>query len=144
MRLVGANVPRVEDRRILTGRGHYVDDIQLPHMLHATFLRSPLAHARITGLDATGARQAPGVIAVYTGDDMKVISKVIRPVIEMGLTPEYYPLVTDKVFFVGDLVAMVVAESRQQAEDACELIEVDYDPLPPVITYETALDPASS
>ena len=132
MRLVGANVPRVEDRRILTGRGHYVDDIQLPHMLHAAFLRSPLAHARITGLDATGARQAPGVVAVYTGDDMKEISKPIRPVIEMGLTPEYYPLVTDKVLFVGDLVAMVVAESRQQAEDACELIEVDYDPLPPV------------
>ena len=90
MRLVGANVPRVEDRRILTGRGHYVDDIQLPHMLHATFLRSPLAHARITGLDATDARQAPGVIAVYTGADMKEISKPIRPVIEMGLTPEYY------------------------------------------------------
>ncbi len=142
MRLVGANVPRVEDRRILTGRGHYVDDVQLPHMLHATFLRSPLAHARINGIDATAARQAPGVIAVYTGDNMKTISKAIKPVIEMGLTPEYYPLVTDKVFFVGDLVAMVVAESRQQAEDACELIEVDYDPLPPVISYEAALDPA--
>ena len=69
--------------------------------------------------------------------------RVLGALIEKELTtPEYYPLVTDKVFFVGDLVAMVVAESRQQAEDACELIEVDYDPLPPVISYEAALDPA--
>jgi carbon-monoxide dehydrogenase large subunit len=141
MRLVGAKVLRVEDRRILTGRGHYVDDLQLPHMLHASFLRSPLAHGRITKIDVTEARHAPGVVAVYTGEDMKALAGPIKPVIPMGPVPEFFALVTDKVLFVGDLVAMVVAESRAQAEDACELIEVDYDPLPAVVDYETALDP---
>ena len=142
MRLVGAKVLRVEDRRILTGRGHYVDDLQLPHMLHSSFLRSPLAHGRIISIDVTEARHAPGVVAVYTGEDMKALAGPIKPVIPMGPAPEYFPLVTDKVLFVGDLVAMVVAESRAQAEDACELIEVDYDPLPAVVDYETALDPS--
>lgn len=142
MRLVGAKVPRVEDRRILTGRGHYIDDLQLPHMLHAAFLRSPIAHARITHLDVTQARQAPGVLAVYTGADMRTLAHPIVPVMPMGPTPEYHPLVTDRVLFVGDLVAMVVAESRHQAEDACELIEADYDPLAPVVNYRTALDPS--
>ena len=75
MRFVGAKVQRVEDRRILTGRGRYVDDLQLPDMLHAAFLRSPIAHARITGLDVTEARQADGVVAVYTGDDIKAMTK---------------------------------------------------------------------
>ena len=141
MRLVGAKVPRVEDRRILTGRGHYIDDLQLPQMVHAAFLRSPLAHARITHLDVSAAAEAPGVIAVYTGEQMRAMSKPISGPISMGAAPEYYPLVTDKVVFVGDLVAMVVAGSRYEAEDACELIEVDYDPLPAVVDYESALDP---
>ncbi|MCU1363841.1 MAG: Carbon-monoxide dehydrogenase (acceptor) [Acidimicrobiaceae bacterium] len=142
MRLVGAKIPRVEDRRILTGRGHYIDDVQLPFMLHSSFLRSPLAHGRINSIDVTEARRAPGVVAVYTGEDMKALAGPIKPVIPTGPAPEYFPLVTDKVLFVGDLVAMVVAESRAQAEDACELIEVDYDPLPAVVDYETALDPS--
>ncbi len=142
MRLVGAKVPRVEDRRILTGRGHYIDDVQLPHMLHAAFLRSPFAHARITNIDAAAAVGALGVVAVYTGEQMRALSKPIQGPITMGASPEYYPLVTDKVVFVGDLVAMVVAESRYQAEDACELIEVDYNPLPAVVDYEAALDPS--
>jgi aerobic carbon-monoxide dehydrogenase large subunit len=140
VRLVGAKVPRVEDRRILTGRGHYIDDLQLPQMLHAAFLRSPLAHARITHIDASAAAEAPGVVAVYTGEDMRALSKPVRGVITVGAMPDYYPLVTDKVLFVGDVVAMVVAGSRYEAEDACELIEVDYDPLPPVMDYEAALD----
>ncbi len=110
-------------------------------MLHAAFLRSPLAHARITHLDVSAAVDAPGVVAVYTGEQMRAMSKPIRGPISMGASPEYYPLVTDKVVFVGDLVAMVVADSRYQAEDACELIEVDYDPLPAVVDYEAALDP---
>ncbi len=144
MRLIGAKVPRVEDRRILTGRGRYVDDLHLPHMLHATFLRSPLAHARITSIDVSAARQAPGVVAVFTGEDMKGMSKPIAvPMAGGSKIPEFYPLVTDKVRFVGDLVAMVVAETRHEAEDAAELIDVDYDPLPAVATYEAALDPAS-
>ena len=92
MRLVGAKVPRVEDRRILTGRGRYVDDLQLPHMLHAAFLRSPFAHARITGLDVTEARQAPGVVAVYTGEDMKAMTKSDQAVSSpMGTRPGVLP-----------------------------------------------------
>ena len=144
MRMVGARVPRVEDRRILTGRGRYVDDLHLPNMLHAAFLRSPLAHARISRLDVAAARPAPGVVAVFTGEDMKAMSKPIEIGMTMGQRiPEFYPLVTDKVRLVGDLVAMVVADSRYEAEDACELIEVDYDALPAVATYEAALDPNS-
>jgi carbon-monoxide dehydrogenase large subunit len=143
MRLIGARVPRVEDRRILTGRGRYVDDLHLPHMLHATFLRSPFAHARITYIDASAAVRAPGVSAVFTGEDMQRMSKPITVLMAGGArVPEFYPLATDKVRFVGDLVAMVVAETRQEAEDAAELIEVTYDPLPAVATYEAALDPA--
>jgi len=146
MRLIGAKVPRVEDRRILTGRGRYVDDLHLPHMLHATFLRSPVAHARVAALDASAAKRAPGVVAVFTGEEMKALSKPIAvPMAEaMGARiPEFYPLVTDKVRFVGDLVAMVIAETRYEAEDAAELIDVIYDPLQAVSSYEAALDPAS-
>ena len=142
-RLVGQKIVRVEDRRILTGRGKYVDDVNLPNMLHASFVRSPFAHARITSVDVTAAKQAPGVIAVYTGDDMRSLCNPITTSMAFGVKfPEFYPLVTDKVRFVGDLVAMVVAESRYQAEDACELVEVDYDPLDSVANYDDALDPA--
>src|SRR5262249_24165121 len=74
--------------------------------------------------------------------DMKALCKPIASTARREVTPEYYPLVTDKALFVGDLVAMVVAESRHQAEDACELVDVDYEPLSPVVTYEAALDPA--
>ena len=145
MRFVGAKVQRVEDMRILTGRGRYVDDLQLPDMLHAAFLRSPIAHARITGLDVSEARQAPGVVAVYTGEDMKTMTKAYSGGFVLpGLKePEFYALAIDKVRFVGDLVAIVIAESRCLAEDACELITVEYDPLPVVTTYAGALDPAS-
>ena len=144
MRLIGAKVPRVEDRRILTGRGRYVDDLHLPHMLHATFLRSPYAHARITAIDTSAAVCAPGVSAVFTGEDMQRLSKPIAVLMAGGAkVPEFYPLAIDKVRFVGDLVAMVVAETRHEAEDAAELVEVSYEPLPAGATYEAALDPAS-
>ena len=140
-RYVGQKVIRVEDRRILTGRGKYVDDVTLPNMLHAAFVRSPLPHARITSLDVSAARSAPGVVAVYTGDDMRALSNPITTSLAFGVKfPEFYPLVTDKVRFVGDLVVVVVADSRYQAEDACELVEVDYDPLPAVAGYDDALD----
>ena len=144
MRYVGARVQRVEDRRILTGRGHYVDDVQLPGMLHAAFLRSSDAHALLVSIDVAEALVAPGVVAVFTGEDIKAVTKPIEGGLQIpGLkTPEFYALATDKVRFVGDLVAVVVAESRALAEDATELISVDYDPLPPIATYEAALDPA--
>lgn len=141
--LIGASVKRVEDRRILTGRGQYIDDIMLPGMLYVAFLRSHEPHARITRIDVTAARAMPGVAAVYTGADMRASMNPMQLQIPMpGLkTPAYYPLAIDKVRFVGDPVAMVLAESRYLAEDACERIEVEYEPLSPVPTADRALSP---
>jgi carbon-monoxide dehydrogenase large subunit len=140
MRFVGESVPRVEDRRILTGRGRYVDDVRLPGMLHAAFLRSPFPHARIDSVDTTAARQVPGVVAVLTGTDIEAATV---PIQVMGQfpgfrSPTYLAMATDRVRFVGDLVAMVVADSRYLAEDAVELIEVEYEALAPVVTFADA------
>ncbi len=145
-RFTGASVKRSEDPRILTGAGHYVDDVRLPGMLHATFVRSPFAHARITSIDVTEARKAPGVIAVLTGEDLETLT--VRGPGSAGMfagnlpMPSFSLLATDKVRLVGDPVVLVVAESRYLAEDAGELVEVDYEELPAVITQEQALDPA--
>jgi carbon-monoxide dehydrogenase large subunit len=142
--LIGASVKRVEDPRFLTGQGQYIDDFKFPHMAHAAFLRSAYAHARIT-VDVSQARTLPGVIAVFTAAD---IAGAIDPITVMPLPGDkpftYTALATDKVRLVGDLIAMVVAESRYLAEDALDLIQVDYDPLPPVPSIEVALDPASA
>ena len=144
-RYTGAPVRRVEDRRILTGTGNYVDDIKLPAMVHAAFLRSPYAHARILGIDTTAARELPGVLAIYTGTEMEAM---ITPgpygiAVMMGATkPEHSCLATDKVRLVGDLVALVVAETRYVAEDALELIDVDYEELTPIVSVSQALDPS--
>jgi aerobic carbon-monoxide dehydrogenase large subunit len=145
MRFVGAKVERVEDGRILTGRGRYIDDIQLPRMLHAAFVRSPFAHARITSIDATAARTAPGVVAVYTGAEMAAMTAPLPPGVPMPdmAWPVFHALATDRVRFVGDPVALVVADSRYIAEDACELVEVEYDPLPAVADATMALDPST-
>jgi carbon-monoxide dehydrogenase large subunit len=142
VRFIGAKVTRVEDQRILTGRGRYIDDLHLPNLLHASFLRSPLPHARILGMDAGAARRAQGVVAVYTGEDMRRLTRPVEISMSLGQrVPEFYPLATDKVRLLGDLVAMVVARSRYEAEDACELIDVEYEPLPAVVSYEGAFDP---
>ena len=143
-RFTGTSVRRKEDPRILSGRGNYVADVELPGMLHATFLRSPFAHALIRNIDASAARQATGVVAVYTGDDMAPL--VIAG--QVGIAgrfhvpgPSFLAIATDKVRLVGDLVALVVAETRALAEDACELIDVDYDELPAIATAQQAFDP---
>jgi carbon-monoxide dehydrogenase large subunit len=145
-RFTGASVKRSEDPRILTGTGRYVDDVRLPGMLHAAFVRSPFAHARITRVDVTEARNLPGVIAVVTGEELEpliVSGPGIAGMFSGGLpVAAFTVLATDKVRLVGDPVVLVVAESRYLAEDACELVEVDYDELPAVITEEQALDPA--
>ena len=144
MRLVGARVARVEDRRILTGRGHYIDDLHLPRTVHAAFLRSPFAHARITDVNIADALEAPGVLAVLTGSDIRELIKAMPgSMAANSKIPEYHALATGRVRFVGDPVVMIVAFSRRAAEDAAELIDVTYDPLPPVMTYESALDPES-
>jgi carbon-monoxide dehydrogenase large subunit len=147
-RYTGASIRRSEDPRILTGAGRYVDDIKLPGMLHAAFVRSPLAHARVLSVDVSAARALPGVVAAFTGAEMEAMT-VPGPDALMALmggagpTPEFTLLATDKVRFAGDPVAVVIAESRYLAEDGCELVDVEYDELPPVTNASFALDPAS-
>jgi len=138
--LFGSGIRRREDPRLVTGRATYTDDVKLPGMLHAAILRSPYAHATITGIDVRAARKAPGVLAVYTGADIK--DKVIPvpcawnvPNCDLKTPP--HPLLADRtVRYVGDGVAMVVAESREAARDALDLIEVDYDALPATVNPE--------
>jgi carbon-monoxide dehydrogenase large subunit len=147
-RYTGTSVKRTEDPRILTGAGRYVDDVKLPGMLHAAFVRSPLAHGRVLAVDATAARALPGVVAVFTGADLDAMTvrgpDPLLAYIGMGAGgPDYSLLATDKVRFVGDPVAVVVADSRYLAEDGCELVEVDYEGLPPVVSAASALDPGS-
>jgi carbon-monoxide dehydrogenase large subunit len=140
-KLVGGSVERVEDGRILIGKGKYVDDVSLPGLLHAAFVRSPLAHARIVRVDVEAARRHPGVLAVFTSDEL---ARGAKPLdfgfgIE-GHRPPVHPALTgDKVRFVGDPIVLVVAESRALAEDAAELVEVEYDELPPVVSADAGL-----
>jgi aerobic carbon-monoxide dehydrogenase large subunit len=147
-RYTGASIKRSEDPRILTGAGRYVDDIKLPGMLHAAFVRSPLAHARVLSVDISAARALPGVVAAFTGADLEEMTvpgpdALLSLMGWAGPTPEFSLLATDKVRFAGDPVAIVIAQSRYLAEDGCELVEVEYDELPPVMEASFALDPAS-
>jgi len=147
-RYTGASIKRSEDPRILTGGGHYVDDIKLPRMLHAAFVRSPLAHAHVLAIDVSAARALPGVVAVFTGAEIEAMTvpgpdALVTLLGSAGPVPEYTMLATDKVRFVGDPLAVVIAESRYLAEDGCELVEVEYDDLPPVTNAAFALDPGS-
>ncbi len=141
LKWVGKSISRVEDPRLLRGRGGYIDDLVLPHMLHAAIVRSPYAHARITGIDAAAARQLPGVAAVITGADA---AELCDPMPDFGPDPARHTwrcLAAEKVRNVGEGVAVVVAESRHIAEDACDLVEVTYEPLPAVVDPEAALAP---
>jgi carbon-monoxide dehydrogenase large subunit len=142
-RFVGQSVKRREDPRLVTGTGRYVDDVVVPGMLHAAFVRSDLARARITRLDVSAARELPGVHAVLTGADLNPDAGNVQPTMFTGDAPPgpnapVQPLAEHDVRFVGDPIAIVVAESRYVAEDACELVEVDYEPLTPVIDAEQA------
>ena len=139
-RFVGQSVHRKEDARLLTGHGQYVDDVVMPRMLHAAFVRSEIARAAITSVDTTAAAAAPGVVAVFTWQDFdgkigEAWHAMLGP--EMALPP---PLAIGDVRYVGDTVALVVAESRYAAEDACELVEVEYQPTQAVVDYATAAD----
>ena len=143
---IGADVRRKEDRRFITGAGKYVDDINRPNQLYGYIVRSPLAHARISSIGISAAEQIPGVVAVLTGADMAadgvggvpcgwgVNNKDGSPMAE----PPHPPLATDVVRYVGDQVAIVLAESRSIAKDAGELLEVDYEELPVVAGLEAA------
>jgi carbon-monoxide dehydrogenase large subunit len=139
--MIGAGVPRREDDRLLTGRGRFLDDLNLPDALAVAFLRSPHAHARILGMDVEAARQAPGVLAVFRGSDLPEIQKPLAPKV---LHPELkdfprLPMPPVEVHYVGEAVAVVVAETRYLAEDALELIDVDYEVLPAVASTAAAL-----
>ena len=141
---IGKSVPRPDARRLSEGRGRFVDDMRLPRMVHAAFLRAPHAHADITALDVSEARAAPGVVAVYTGADMaRHVSPYVGVLTHLaGLrSPPQHPLAVDRVRWQGEPVAMVIATSRALAEDAVERIEVDYDELPALTDPEAALAP---
>jgi CO/xanthine dehydrogenase Mo-binding subunit len=138
---IGQSVPRREDPGILTGRVAYIGDITLPNMLHAAFLRSPLPHARITSIDATAASVVPGVELIWSGKDVAALSPGIVSSMQLeGFVTTTQPILAqDVVRFVGECVAVVVASSRRIAEDALQLIEIDYDELPAVTNAERAL-----
>jgi carbon-monoxide dehydrogenase large subunit len=141
---VGKAVKRTEDPRLIQGLAHYVDDIRLPDTLHAAFLRSIYAHARIKSIDTTAAQKLPGVVAVYTGKDVQKIGVVpCGAAIPDMKAPEHRVLPLNKVYFVGHPVAVVVAETKAAARDALDLIEVDYQELPVVLDEEKAADPKS-
>ena len=130
-RVLGKPLLRKEDYRFLTGSGRYLDDIDIPRVLHASFVRSPHAHARIRSIDTREASASSGVVAVVTGTDVNAWTAPLRmaPPIE-GLCPvEMTTLPLEKVRFHGDPVACVVATDRYLAEDAAELVQVDYEPL---------------
>lgn len=136
---VGSPVERLEDKRLLTGRGTFFDDIQVAGVRYAAILRSPHAHARIKSINYEKALELPGVIGVFTGEDAVKMAKPFA--VAVSKPPKYYPIAVDKVRFVGEPVAVVVATDRYLAEDAMELIEVDYEPLEAVVDVEKALEP---
>ena len=139
---IGQPRPRADVARLLQGRGRYVDDLQLPRMVHAAFFRSPHAHARILSIDTTAARAAPGVVAVYTGAEL---AEHVTPYVGVlthlaGLrSAPQHPIAVDVARWQGEPLVMVIAQTRAQAEDACELIEADLEELPPAVDAETAL-----
>jgi len=148
---IGARVERKEDRRFLTGAGQYTDDVVLPGQTFGYFLRSPHAHARIKGINSAAAKAAPGVLAVYTGED--IAGKVnglpcgwlITDVNGQPMKEPPHPVLAQgKVRYVGDHVALVVAETYFQAKDAAELIEVDYEELPAVVNAADADKPGQA
>ncbi len=137
-RWIGKNMKRVEDPRLLTGRGKYIDDVHLPNMAEAAVLRSPYAHAKIISIDTSAAEQLPGVICVLTG---KQAAEQTGPTACFANPPvTQYVIAVDRVRHVGEAVVAVVAEDRYIAEDAIDLIEVEYEPLPVVVDALEAIN----
>jgi carbon-monoxide dehydrogenase large subunit len=140
IRGLGHRVKRKEDDRFIRGKGTYIDDIKLPGMLHMAILRSPYAHATITGIDVSKAQAIPGVVAVVTGELMAHHNLAWMPTLS-GDTQAV--LATDKVRFQGQEVAAVIAEDLYTAKDALELIMVEYDPIEPIVTPQRAMEPSA-
>ena len=137
---VGASLPRKEEDRLLRGRGKFADDIKLREMLYLRFVRSPYAHARVGSVDTSAAEALPGVVCAITG---KEIAAQTQPFIEIGPDQAQkirdFPMAVGKVLYQGEPVAAVVAESPSLADDAAELVQVEYEPLEPVVEAERAL-----
>ena len=145
-KLVGQAIKRREDPRLITGQGTFLDDIKLPGMTHACVLRSPYAHAKIKSIDTSKAKSHPGVVAVFTGEDMLDLNPLpcawqAGRVKNNVNTPRV--LAVGEVHFAGDPVALVIAEDRYIARDACDLIEVEYEPLPVVVDAKKATEPGA-
>ncbi len=145
-KLVGQAIKRREDPRLITGHGTFLDDIKLPGMTHACVLRSPYAHAKIKSIDTSKAKAHPGVVAVFTGEDMLDLNPLpcawqAGRVKNNVNTPRV--LAVGEVHFAGDPVALVIAEDRYIARDACDLIEVEYEPLPVVVDAKKATEPGA-
>jgi aerobic carbon-monoxide dehydrogenase large subunit len=143
---LGRARPRKEDARLVTGKTNWTDNILLPGMLHVAFVRSPFAHARISRIDVSGARQVPGVVAAFSGEDFGDEQGSLPcawPVTPDIVIPAHPPMATEEVRYVGEAVACVVARDRYTAADAVSAVEVDYEPLPPVLDIRTALDDSS-
>ncbi|PHN01689.1 xanthine dehydrogenase family protein molybdopterin-binding subunit [Flavilitoribacter nigricans] len=145
MTYIGKSVKRVEDQRFLTGKGNYTDDIVLPGMTYAYIVRSPYAHAKINGVDTSEAAALEGVVAIFTGEDVKEIGGVPcgwQVNFKNGDTmkePPHPLMVRDKARHVGDAVAMIIAESKEIARDAADLVDVDYEELPAVVNAAEAV-----
>ena len=143
-RFIGAPVERAEDNELLTGKGVFVDDIDFPGMLHAYIVRSTHAHAKIINIDTGAAKRSPGVVDIITFQDLGAVRKFPLTIPHPNLKPlTEFPLARDKVRYVGEPVAVIVATSRQLAEDAAPLVQVDYEPMDPCVDIEKALSPGA-
>lgn len=150
-KLIGAKVKRVEDPRLLTGRGRFIDDITLPGMVEVAFVRSPHAHAKISSIQADKALQSAGVLAILTGEEAARLARPLQAKLHEAPGLErlarsykianWYALAYERVRYMGEAVVAVVAENRYLAEDAAEKVSVDYEPLPAVADVEKALRP---
>jgi CO/xanthine dehydrogenase Mo-binding subunit len=141
-RHIGRPTPVIEDRRFVRGRGRYINDLELPGMLHLGVVPAPVAHARLVSVDVSRALAAPGVVAAITGAELVRWMDPIPQELDLPGV-RWYPLAVDKVRVAGEWVAAIVATSRAAAEDAAELVELGYEELPPVVDPEEALAPSS-
>ena len=139
-RLVGTPVKRLDDPKLITGKGNYVDDIKIPNMLYAYFYRSPIAHGIIKKIDISNAYMVEGVIAVFTGKDLADLGPLRKHGMQGMKEPDVFPLAVDKVRYVGEPVVLCIAETPTAARDAAELIEVEYEQLPAVVNAEEAIE----
>ena len=139
-RIFGSGIRRREDPRLITGEARYTDDIKLPGVLHMAVVRSPYAHANIVSIDSSAAEAMDGVVAVFTGNDVDLAGLPTAWLIPDSdlKTPEHPALAKDKVRYVGDGVAIVLADDRYTAQDAADTVNVDYQELPAVIDPEAA------